>query len=184
VTRLNAPQRRRRNAEARPGEIVQAALEVFAERGFAGARIDDIAARAGVSKGAVYLYFQTKDELFRAVVGQAVTPNIEQVKAAAEAFDGPFAALAPMLLQRVAMVVSTSRLPAVVKMVIGESSTFPDLARVWHEQVISQAIGLITGLIAYGEVFAPLGAVPIDLPALARQHAETALHGMLSGARS
>ena len=62
-----APKFRRRK-EARPAEIVAAALEVFAEKGFAGARLDEIAARAGVSKGALYLYFETKEDLFRAVV--------------------------------------------------------------------------------------------------------------------
>ena len=69
-----------RRAEERPGEICAAALDVFAEKGFAAARLDEIARRAGVSKGTLYLYFKDKEELFRAVVRSAVTPNIDIIR--------------------------------------------------------------------------------------------------------
>ena len=72
----DAPRWRRRKT-ARPAEIIEAALSVFAENGFAAARLDEIARRAGVSKGALYLYFETKEDLFRAVVRAAVAPNLE-----------------------------------------------------------------------------------------------------------
>ena len=205
----SAAPRWRRRKTARPSEIVTAALEVFAEKGFAAAKLEDIAARAGISKGALYLYFDTKDDLFRAVVQETVAPNIAAVRAMAEAFAGPFADLAPLLLGRVAQLAATSGLPAVAKMVIGESRNFPDLARVWHDTVVSQAIGLLTGLVAraqakgevgpgdprlhaislmgpmvvailWREVFVPVGAEPIDIAALAAQHAQTALRGMLA----
>lgn len=199
----------RRRKEARPGEIVAAALEVFAEKGFAAARLEDIAARAGVSKGALYLYFETKQDLFRAVVRDAVAPNIAAVEAAVAAADLPFAQLARMLLARVAEVVSTTPLGSVAKMVIAESRNFPDLARIWHDDVISRALGMATGLIEraqargelkpgdprihafslvapmlmgvlWREVFVPVGVEPIDLRAIAEQHADTALEGMLT----
>ena len=73
---MQAPKFRRRKAD-RPAEIVAAALEVFAEKGFAAAKLDEIATRAGVSKGSLYLYFETKEDLFRAVVRQALAPNIQ-----------------------------------------------------------------------------------------------------------
>ena len=73
----------RRRPEARPAEILAAALEVFAERGFQAARLEEVAKRAGVSKGALYLYFETKADLFRAVVTTAISPNLEHVKALA-----------------------------------------------------------------------------------------------------
>ncbi len=76
------PKFRRRKAD-RPDEIVAAALEIFSERGFAAARLDDIAQRAGVSKGAIYLYFATKEDIFRAVVEQAVAPNLTGLQAMA-----------------------------------------------------------------------------------------------------
>src|ERR671910_3285090 len=75
------PARRwRRRKDARPAEIVSAALEVFAERGFSAARLDDVAARAGISKGTLYLYFASKEELFKAVVREALLPNLARVE--------------------------------------------------------------------------------------------------------
>src|SRR3954454_22806619 len=74
----------RRRKEARPGEILEAALDCFAERGFAATRLEDVAARAGVSKGTAYLYFASKEELFKAVVRAYVVPTIEHIEAAVE----------------------------------------------------------------------------------------------------
>lgn len=198
----------RRRKEARPAEIVAAALEVFSEKGFAAARLDDIAARAGVSKGALYLYFETKQDLFRAVVRDSVAPNLIAIEQAVSAADLPFAQVVRMLLARMAEVMMTTRLPSVAKVVIAESRNFPDLARIWHDDVVSRALGVATTLIEraqakgevkpgeprtyafslagpmlmgalWREVFEPVGARPVDLREVARQHAETALQGML-----
>jgi AcrR family transcriptional regulator len=197
-----------RRAEDRPREICAAALAVFAEKGFAAAKLDEIARRAGVSKGTLYLYFKDKEELFRAVVRDNVSPNIDQVRDAILAADLPFAQLAPMFLMRLSAVAGSMPLGAVVKMVIGESGNFPELARVWHDQVVSKALAVLVALIEkaqakgevrpgdprlhafslmgpmlmgliYREVLQPAGGAPIDIEALARQHAETVLGGML-----
>src|SRR5688572_27920593 len=141
-----APKWRRRKAE-RPDDIVAAALQVFAEKGFAAARMEEIAARAGLSKGAVYLYFPTKEDVFRAVVEKAVMPNIEAVERAMLALDKPFADRLRMVLPRLAAVLTTLPVGAVAKMVIGESRNFPELARVWHDNVILKGLGLLTRLI-------------------------------------
>lgn len=199
----------RRRKDARPAEIVAAALEVFAEKGFAAARLDDIAARAGVSKGALYLYFETKQDLFAAVVRDAISPNIAMVEATAAAIDLPFAQTSRLLLGRAADLLASSAVGPVAKMVIAESRNFPDLARVWHDEVVSRVLGIMSGLIEraqargeirpgdprfhalaligpllmgvlWGEVLVPVGATPIDLKALASQHIETALHGLLA----
>src|SRR5262252_7462295 len=82
----------RRRKTARPAEILDAALAAFAERGFAATRLDDVAARAGITKGTLYLYFSSKEELFKAVVRQQLVPNIERAEAmvagsAAPSFD-------------------------------------------------------------------------------------------------
>jgi AcrR family transcriptional regulator len=205
-----APPRWRRRKQARPAEIAEAALAVFAERGFAAARLEDIAARAGVLKAALYLYFPTKQDLFRAVVAEAVAPNLDVVAAAADAYEGSFAELARTLLPALAAVAGRAPMGGVVKMVIGESRNFPELARVWHDDLVGKALAAVAGAIeraqARGEVragdprayavgliaplmlavlwretFTPVGAPPFDLEALARQHAETALTGMLAG---
>lgn len=199
----------RRRKDARPGEIVGAALAVFAEKGFAAARLDDIAARAGVSKGALYLYFETKQDLFAAVVRDAVSPNIAAVEATVAATDQPFARMAPLMLAQAAEMIVVSPVGSVAKMVIAESRNFPELARVWHDEVVVRILGVLAGLVeraqAKGEVRAgdprhhalsligpllmgllwrevlePVGAAPLDLRALARQHVETVLTGLLA----
>ena len=200
------PKFRRRKAD-RPGEIVEAALAVFAEKGFAAAKLDEIARRAGVSKGALYLYFETKEDIFRAVVGQVIAPNMAAVKAMAAAHPGPF----PDLIRGVAVsftyLAQNSPLSAVAKMVLGEARNFPELARVWHDDLVSQALGAIADAVeaaqARGEIkpgdprtyalqfiapllvsmmwretFVPVGAEPFDLPTLMSQHVETLLHGL------
>ncbi len=203
----------RRRKDARPQEIVEAALAVFAEKGFAAARLEDIAARAGVSKGALYLYFETKQDLFQAVVREAILPNLDAVEAIARTVEIPFATLVRMLLTRMAELLSTTNLGAVAKMVIAESRNFPDLARVWHDEVVMRALPIVSLVVEraqargelkpgapryhafsligpmllgalWQETFTPVGAEPVDLRALAAQHVETVLQGMLvEGAR-
>ena len=200
------PKFRRRPAD-RPAEILAAALEVFAERGFQAARLEEVAKRAGVSKGALYLYFETKADLFRAVVTDAVSPNIDRVKALASA-EVPFEQAARMGLGMLARhVVTDRRITGVVKLVIAESRNHPELATIWHETVVEPGLQLMSGLIAAGqargeirpgdprlfamglmgpmvlsmvwrETFEPIGAQPLDVVALAEQHLDTVLRGM------
>lgn len=205
---LGEPKFRRRKAD-RPAEIVSAALQVFAEKGFAAAKLDDIARHAGLSKGALYLYFETKEDLFRAVVIQALSPNVAVVKAMAEAHPGPLAELLRGLVGHVAGVIETTPLGGVLKMVVGESGNFPEIARVWYEQVVSQLIGVVTEAMAaaqargevkagdpriyalqlisplmvsvlWRETFVPVGAPPFDIPTVMSQHVDTLLAGMLT----
>ncbi len=197
----------RRRKEDRPGDICAAALQVFAEKGFAGARIEEIARRAGLSKGALYLYFPTKEALFRAVVRDTVAPNIEAIRRSVLASDLPFADLVRLLLPRVAEIITSVPLGAVLKMVVGESRNFPELAKVWHDDVVLGAVTILSGAIEgaqtrgevrpgdprihafslvgpmllgvlWRETFTPVGAAEVDLPAIARQHAETVLDGL------
>lgn len=200
------PKFRRRPAD-RPAEILAAALEVFAERGFHSARLEEVAKKAGVSKGALYLYFETKADLFRAVVRDAISPNLEQVKALAAAA-APFDQAARTGLGLLARkVVTDRRITGVVKLVIAESRNHPELATIWHETVVEPGVELMSRLIrdaqARGEVragdprlfafslmgpmvlsmvwretFEPVGAQPIDVAKLADQHLDTVLKGM------
>jgi AcrR family transcriptional regulator len=199
----------RRRKDARPSEIVAAALEVFAEKGFAAAKLDDIAGRAGVSKATLYLYFDTKKEIFRAVARAAVASLLEALESQVEGADAPFAELAPRFLARAAAMMKGGRVPAIARMVIGESRNFPDLARIWHDDVVVCVIGIVTGMITraqargevapgdprlyafslmgpmvmamlFREVFGGVAANPPDLNALADQHARTAQRGMFT----
>src|SRR4051794_36358354 len=83
-----APKRRSRRKDARPAEIVEAALALFAERGFAATKLEAVAERAGIGKGTLYLYFPNKEELFRAVVRQGLLPNLEAAEAMVAAHTG------------------------------------------------------------------------------------------------
>jgi AcrR family transcriptional regulator len=201
------PKFKRRKAE-RPEEIVQSALEVFAAKGFAAARLDDIAARAGISKGALYLYFATKEDLFLAVVKQAVAPNVQATLALAAGHPGPFADLVEAVAGRMGQIVGETPIGSVAKMVIGEARNFPEIARVWHDELVGPALAAMAGAIAsaqargevvagdprafalsligpilvgvvWRETFVPVGAEPFDIPVLARQHARALLSGML-----
>ena len=142
------PPRWQRRAEERPREICAAALEVFAEKGFAAAKLDEIAKRAGVSKGTLYLYFKDKEQLFRAVVRDSIAPNVEAITSAIVLADTPFAQIVPVFLTAFARNIGEIPVGAVAKMVIGESRNFPELARVWHDEVASKAIGAMAALVA------------------------------------
>lgn len=197
----------RRRKTARPSEIVDAALEVFADKGFAGARLDEIALRANVSKGTLYLYFETKEAIFRAVVESHVAPEMAQIQEFVRGFKQPFAELVPSLLRLAAERISTSRIPAVGKIVVAESKNFPDLARIWYTQVItpmtavfaehirraqvngevkpgipelyvlSMMAPIMIGLL-FREVFSGLDILPPDLQMLAAQHGRLIVAGM------
>src|SRR4051812_37214865 len=137
------PPRWKRRSEDRPREICAAALAVFAEKGFAAAKLDDIARRAGVSKGTLYLYFTDKAQLFQALGRDAAAPNTQPVAAAATPQTAPFADVVRHMLAAFAQVAQRKPLGSVAKMVIGESNNFPELARVWHDEVASRAIATI-----------------------------------------
>ncbi len=201
-----------RRSEDRPREICAAALEVFAEKGFAAAKLDEIARRAGVSKGTLYLYFTDKQDLFRAVVRHSIAPNVEAISSSVTSLDLHFSDVIRMFLAGFAEREARLPLGAVAKIVIGESRNFPELARVWHDEVASKAIATLVGLVEAaqqrGEVrkgnprlyafslmgpmvlgalwratLVPAGGEPLDLAELARQHAETVLKGLLAEPR-
>lgn len=148
MTKPRKPRWQRRKDE-RPAEIISAALAVFAARGFAAAKLDDVARRAGISKGTLYLYFRNKEDLFKAMVREMLVPNI----ALAEAQLGDDATSTPELLTRVlrGMVsVIASPVGAIPKLVIAEAGNFPDLARFYVEEVVARGLGVLGRLLARG----------------------------------
>ncbi|MBX5204684.1 TetR/AcrR family transcriptional regulator [Rhizobium sp. NZLR1] len=195
-----------RRKDARPSEIVDAAMALFAENGFANTKLDDVARRAGVAKGTLYRYFDTKEALFRAVVQHLLTNHLEVVEKAGKAFEGSLAEFVPMLLKRAAQSLGDDRLPGLARVMLAEGRAFPDLAAVWHDELAARMLDLIAGMVAKaqdrGEVrpgdprlyaFSIIGPISVallyheafgsradapDLEALASQHAETILRGM------
>lgn len=141
---------RRRRKEARPAELLDAAFELFVERGFAATRIDDIAARAGVSKGTVYLYFPSKQAVFEALVRQAVLPNLERLIGEMARPTAPVLELLRQLLRAILHTVAGSPLIRLPRLIIAESPQFPELAQFWRETVIDRMLGVVAGLIERG----------------------------------
>ena len=200
------PKFKRRKAD-RPDEIIAAAMAIFADKGFAAARLDDIAARAGVSKGALYLYFATKEDIFRAVIEHGVAPNLGRIQTVLADRHATFSDLLRAFAATVANIAADTPVGGIIKMVIGESRNFPELARAWRERLVEPALAAMTAAIAaaqargelracdprhaaislvspmllgviWRETFVPVGAQPLDIPTLAQQHVELWLRGM------
>ena len=140
----------RRLPEERPRQILDAALEVFGERGLAGAKLDDIAKRAGVSKGTIYLYFPNKEELFREVVRAVVIgPKDQHAERIAKATDDPAEQLEQFLRAHWDFVRSP-QYQTIYKLVTGELHNFPDLAEFYGREVIKPGNRLLADVIQRG----------------------------------
>ena len=196
----------RRRADARPAEILDAALTVFSARGFAAAKLDDVAKEAGVSKGTLYLYFKSKEALFEAMALELMrVPVLAQLETIAKAETATDALR--QLIQFMTRMLDDPRRSALPKLIIAESAGFPELARIWLKSVIQpvrkRLVELIEAGIANGEfrkvdpwettklVIAPFLLTAIwrktfehidnrrfDFAALLRQHTEFLLRGL------
>lgn len=151
----------RRRKEARPQEILTAALAVFAERGFSAARVEDIAARAGISKGAVYLYYGSKQEMLRALVREGMIANLQSAGGMMADYEGSSADLLRRFLGMAVHAILMSPLAAVPKIIISESGNFPEIAEFYRREVIDVGLALITRILERGMArgeFRPLNA--------------------------
>jgi AcrR family transcriptional regulator len=126
----------RRRKDARPQEILEAALACFAGKGFAATRMDDIADSAGVTKGTIYLYFENKEAVFKALVRESIGTQIGQVLEQAEAFQGPARDLLRMVVSTVGEILRTSDRVVLPKIIVAEAGNFPELARFYREEII------------------------------------------------
>lgn len=139
-----------RRKEDRPAEITEAAMNAFAEKGFAATKVEDVAKRAGVSKGLLYLYFKTKEDLFKAVIRSFISPKIdaltltvEESELSAEAFlRGPFLDLVKSIPNSPARILA--------RLLISEGPKHPDLLEWYWENVVSKGLGAIRTVIRKG----------------------------------
>ncbi len=139
-----------RRKEARPAELISAALDLFVERGFAATRLEDVAARAGVSKGTLYLYFPSKEDLFKAVVRGGIVPAIERAEKQFEVHRGGAGELIRQLVKGWWTSVGNTRLGGIPKLMISESGNFPELAQFYHDEVISRGHRLVAAAVQRG----------------------------------
>jgi AcrR family transcriptional regulator len=140
---------RRRRKEARPAELIEAAIEVFAEKGFAAARLEEVARRAGVSKGTAYLYFPTKEALFKAAIREVVVTRIAMSEREVEAWQGSSEALLRRTLEHWAQLIR-SRQGGLLKLIVAEARNFPDLAAWYHAEVGERGHRLLTAVLRRG----------------------------------
>jgi AcrR family transcriptional regulator len=183
-----------------------AALACFKERGFTATRLEDVAARAGVTKGTIYLYYPSKEELFKAVVSGELVPNIERLETALDE-PAPAATLLEQLFTVWAQHIVPSPVSIIPKLVIAEASNFPELARFYLETAVHRALRLVASILQRGitrgefrpvdvdhMVYCVLGPLlltvlwqhslgphddrPLDARAVCRAHLDLLLHGL------
>ena len=147
---LRTKPRWRRRKDARPEEIISAALEVFTDRGFAATKLEDVAKRAGVTKGTIYLYFDSKEALFKALIRETIVPVIAQGEALAQSFTGSARELLEQLVREYWRLVGETSLVGIPKLMIAEAGNFPALARFYYEEVVTRGHRLMAGVIQRG----------------------------------
>jgi AcrR family transcriptional regulator len=140
----------RRRAEARPDEVLDAALELFIEKGFAATRVEDIAKRAGISKGAVYLYFPSKEKILEGIVRRAIVPIAEHALSFVRGYEGDPRLVITMVMKMLAGKLNDPKLLAIPKVILREALVFPELAEMYRREVLEKVMPVIEGLIRKG----------------------------------
>jgi len=157
--------RRARTLEAkdeRRAALLRAALDEFFERGFSAARMDDIAKRAGLSKGAVYLYFDSKDALFTSLVDEYAVPNIDLIEQAVNASGGGVAAIST-LMKMAPHFIRTTPVPRIAKILIADAPAFPETVTAYRKKVVERVLGMMAGMLRDAK---ERGEIEIGDPAL------------------
>jgi len=157
----NEPRFERRK-DARPGEILDAALELFVEKGFAATRLEDVAQRAGVSKGTVYLYFDSKEDLFKAVIRSGMVRAIEEAEKLVAGFEGSSADLLRQIYAGWWQNIGGTKLSGIPKLMISEAQNFPELARFYYDEVIQRGSRLFARALERGVARGEFRPVNVD----------------------
>ena len=144
------PSKRERRKEARPGELLDAALTIFVDKGYAATRVEEVAALAGVSKGTLFLYFPSKEELFKAVVRENIAGRFREWNQELDQFAGDSAELLSHTLhgwwERIGMTAASG----ITKLVLSEASTFPEIAAFYQAEVITPGHDLLKRVLQRG----------------------------------
>ena len=138
--------RRREAPEVRQADILNAALDEFSRHGFEGARMEDVARNARVSKGTVYLYYPTKQALFEALVMRDIAPRVATASLFLKGYDGPIEPALMRIVEMAAAAIEAGKLPVYPKLLIAEAGRFPDLAAFYRREVVGKMIDALTTL--------------------------------------
>lgn len=146
----SAAPRRERRKEARPGELLDAALDLFVEKGYAATKVDEVAARAGVSKGTLFLYFPSKEELFKAVVRENIAGRFNLWNDEFEQFHGSTADMLRYCYSSWWEHIGATRTSGITKLMLSEASNFPEIAQFYQREVIEPGQQLIRRILQRG----------------------------------
>ena len=145
----NSPKRERRK-EARPGELINAALDLFVEKGFSATRVEEVAARAGVSKGTLFLYFPSKEDLFKAVVRENIANKFPAWQEEFATFEGSSSDMLRYALVSWWERIGKTRVSGITKLVMSEAQNFPEIAAFYQEEVIKPGNAMIRSILERG----------------------------------
>ena len=159
---INAPPARQRRKQARPQELLDAALTLFVERGFAATRMEDVATLAGVSKGTLYLYYASKEDLLKAVIRERLSSEIEAGALEVAQHVGSHADLLRKLLAHWWLRVLDSTASGVFKLIVTEVRGFPEIAEYYVREVVTPGQQLIGGMLERGIAAGEFRAVDVN----------------------
>ena len=142
--------KRARRKEARPGELLDAALDLFVEKGFSATRVEEVAARAGVSKGTLFLYFESKEDLFKAVIRDNIANLFPAWNEEFKTFEGSSAEMLHYAMDLWWLNVGNTPASGIVKLVISEAQNFPEIAAFYQKEVVEPGTGLLQSILQRG----------------------------------
>jgi AcrR family transcriptional regulator len=154
--------KRERRKEARPGELLDAALDLFVEKGFAATRSEEVAARAGVSKGTLFLYFPSKEELFKAVVRDNISGRFAEWQEEFKTFEGSTADMVRYCMRVWWERIGATRASGITKLMISEARNFPELAAFYQQEVIRPGTDLVRRILQRGVASGEFRAIDIE----------------------
>lgn len=160
-TKTPAPRKRERRKDARPPEILAAAIDLFSEKGYASTQMQEIADRAGVAKGTVYLYFKTKQDVFEGIVRNTISPVVDRLGELVAARQESAAELIGHVLELIyrELVESPSR-RAIIRVLIAEGRQFPEIVQTYHDQAMTVAEKLLRLVMEKGRATGELRDCP------------------------
>lgn len=150
INPTEAVPKRERRKEARPGELLDAALDLFVEKGFSATRVEEVAARAGVSKGTLFLYFQSKEDLFKAVVRENIANKFPTWQEEFLTFEGSSSDMLRYALVSWWERIGNTRASGITKLVMSEAQNFPEIAEFYQEEVIKPGNAMIRRILERG----------------------------------
>jgi TetR/AcrR family transcriptional regulator len=142
--------KRERRKEARPGELLAAALDLFVEKGYAATRVEEVAQRAGVSKGTLFLYFSSKEELFKAVVRENISGRFAEWGEELSTFEGSSEELLRYCMSSWWERVGSTKASGIPKLMMSEAGNFPELVRFFQQEVVQPGNDLIQRILQRG----------------------------------